>query len=135
MQKKVTCKQRKLKETEWVDDECENRTCKFTFLIEDYPTKPELSSKPQELELLETLDGRLVVNWKLGNINSEDLIKHIYYYAKKDIQKILEDSRNGVLSNSYNKFISMDDHLEHHCPVDISKIPNVDGDVFYVNLG
>ena len=73
----------------------------------------------------------LSVNWKLQDLSENELIKFLFYYAKKHIISKLQENN---LSSFEEVVLSPDKYTEYSCPVDISRIPNPQNFSFEVEL-
>jgi|GEM_PF-5177373 len=131
MQKKVTCIGAWLKKKEWIGDDLEDREGKFVFSIADSSSIP---GRPKEQHTIRVkITGELLENWGLAQ-SSEDIRKVLFYYAMEHVRQKLEATWNGVLQKSDELTLTMENHTERRCPVEISEIHKVVGFDFDVDL-
>ena len=63
----------------------------------------------------------LLVNWRLVDASEDDLIKVLFFYARRYVVQKIKD---GTLTEYEELPLSTKEHHEGKCPLDISRIPD-----------
>jgi hypothetical protein len=95
----------------------------FRFYVVDSSLvgEPEEVASASHHKIKVGIAYELLINWRLSEASEEDLIKVLFHYGRRYVE---ERVRNGTLRNHEELRLSMKDHPERYCPLDLSRIPN-----------
>ena len=112
----------------------DDTACGFSFYVVDSSLvgEPEEVASASHHKLKVGITGELTVNWRMGEFSERDLIKVLFHYGKRHIEKRIKE---GILQEYEELRLSTEEHPENYCPLDVSRIPDPVGFDFQVDVG
>lgn len=93
---------------------------RFFVVDSDLVGEPEGRSSASYHKIRVEIDFRVLFNWQLIDASEPDLVKVLFHYARRHIENKV---KAGGLQEYEELRLSMDEHREGRCPLDISLIP------------
>jgi hypothetical protein len=105
----------------------------FRFYVVDSSLvgQPEEMSSASHHKIKVTLTYELLINWRLDEVSEQDLVKVLFHFARRCVE---EKVKNGTLRDYEELHLSMAEHPENRCPLDISRIPDPVGFVSRIDI-
>jgi hypothetical protein len=105
----------------------------FRFYVVDSSLvgEPEEVSSASHHKIKVGISYEVLINWRLDEVSEEDLIKVLFHYGRRHVE---ERIKNRTLQEYEELRLSMKDHPEGRCPLDLSRIPNPVGFVLTIDM-
>jgi len=105
----------------------------FRFYVVDSSLvgEPEEVASASHHKIKVSIAYEVLINWRLSKAGEEDLIKVLFHYGRRYVE---ERIKNGTLREYEELRLSMKDHPEGYCPLDLSRIPNPVGFVLKIDV-
>jgi len=105
----------------------------FSFYVVDSNLvgEPEEMSSASRHRVKVGMAYEVLVNWRLTEVSEQDLVKVLFHYARRYIEKKV---KSGALQDYEELRLSMKEHPEGYCPLDMSRLPEPDGFVSQVDV-